>query len=139
MNNLNSVLLEGNLVRDSLIRSTPRGTLVCNFTIATNRFFRQEAAFEKETGYFDVETWGRLAEVCGDKGRKGQGVRIVGRLRQDRWINSSGDNRSRIVVVAEHVEFRPQIKKADTQEELDLEAAEHEERESAPEMGACVA
>ncbi|MDR0455076.1 MAG: single-stranded DNA-binding protein, partial [Treponema sp.] len=39
MNNLNSVLLEGNMVRDPLIRSTQKGTSVCNFTIASNRFY----------------------------------------------------------------------------------------------------
>ena len=34
MNNLNSVLIEGNMVRDPLVRSTPKGTQVCNFSIA---------------------------------------------------------------------------------------------------------
>jgi single-strand DNA-binding protein len=106
MNNLNSVLLEGNLVRDPLIRSTPKGAPVCNFTIASNRFFRQGSGLERETGFFDVETWGKLAEACGAKGIKGIGVRVVGRLKQERWENSPGESRSRIVIVAEHVEFR---------------------------------
>ena len=130
MNNLNSVLLEGNLVRDPLIRSTPKGTAVCNFTIASNRFFRQDSGFEKETGYFDVETWSKLAEVCYAKGQKGIGARIVGRLKQDRWESSEGGTRSRIVIVAEHVEFRRQSKtegspeeEAEAQEEITQEEA----------------
>jgi len=118
MNNLNSVLLEGNLVRDPLIRSTPKGTQVCNFTIASNRFYRRGDGFEKETGYLDVETWGKLAEACGSRGQKGISVRVVGRLKQDRWTNAAGENRSRVVIVAEHVEFRSQTKK---EPELDLE------------------
>jgi len=122
MNNLNSVLLEGNLVRDPLIRSTQKGTQVCSFIVASNRFFRQESSFAKETGYFGVETWGKLAEVCGNKGQKGIGVRIVGRLKQDRWISASGENHSRIVIVAEHVEFRRIMKKDDP--ELELETQE---------------
>jgi len=105
MNNLNSVLVEGNLVRDPMARSTPKGTPVCSFTIASNRFFKQEAGFEKETSFFNIETWGKLAEACGAKGCKGIGVRVVGRLKQDRW-ESAGGSRSRIVIVAEHVEFR---------------------------------
>jgi single-strand DNA-binding protein len=129
MNNLNSVLLEGNLVRDPLIRSTPKGTQVCNFTIASNRFFRQDSSFEKETGFFDVETWGKLAEACGAKGQKGIGARIVGRLKQYRWENAAGENRSRIVIVAEHVEFRRNLVKAEdspeagAQGEITLEEA----------------
>jgi single-stranded DNA-binding protein len=63
---------------------------------------------------------------------KGQGVRVVGRLCQDRWENFRGEN-TRIVIVAEHVEFRnlPQSKTVDSPEvetpeleteELELEA-----------------
>lgn len=125
MNNLNSILLEGNMVRDPLIRSTQKGTQVCNFTIASNRFFKQEQSFEKETSFLDVETWGKLAEACGIKGYKGLGVRVVGRLKQDRWVNSAGENRSRVVIVAEHVEFRPQTKKeAPPPEELETPEAQ---------------
>jgi single-strand DNA-binding protein len=126
MNNLNSVLLEGNLVRDPLFRTTPKGTPVCIFSVASNRFFRQESGFEKEVGFFDIETRGKLAESCESRGHKGQGVRVVGRLRQDRWENSAGENRTRIVIVAEHVEFRnlPQSKDSPEveTEELELEA-----------------
>jgi single-strand DNA-binding protein len=43
MNNLNSILIEGNLVRDPLLRSTPKGTQVCTFTLASNRFFKQDS------------------------------------------------------------------------------------------------
>jgi single-strand DNA-binding protein len=125
MNNLNSVLLEGNMTRDPLFRTTPKGTPVCTLSIASSRFFRQESGFEKEVSFFDIETWGKLAESCVSRGHKGQGVRVVGRLRHDRWENSAGENRTRIVIVAEHVEFRslPQNKAEETTE-LELEAQE---------------
>jgi single-strand DNA-binding protein len=111
MNNLNSILIEGNLVRDPLLRSTPKGTAVCNFTLASNRFFKQDTGFEKEVGFFDVESWSKLAEHCYNQGRKGRGVRVVGRLKQDRWNGSDGKLHSRVAIVAEHVEFRPEFKR----------------------------
>jgi single-strand DNA-binding protein len=111
MNNLNSILIEGNLVRDPLLRSTPKGTQICTMSLASNRFFKQETGFEKEVSFFDVETWARLAEACYAKGRKGRGVRVVGRLKQDRWNDPDGKPRSRVTIVAEHVEFRPEFKK----------------------------
>jgi single-strand DNA-binding protein len=111
MNNLNSILIEGNLVRDPLLRSTPKGTSVCTFTLASNRFFRQDSGMEKEVGFFDVETWAKLAEHCYNQGRKGRGVRVVGRLKQDRWNGSDGRTHSRVAIVAEHVEFRPDFRK----------------------------
>ncbi|GHV94917.1 hypothetical protein AGMMS50293_12370 [Spirochaetia bacterium] len=111
MNNLNSILIEGNMVRDPLLRSTPKGTSVCSFTLASNRFFRQDTGLEKEVGFFDVDTWGKLAEACYNRGHKGRGVRVVGRLKQDRWNSADGKAHSRVTIVAEHVEFRPEFKK----------------------------
>jgi single-strand DNA-binding protein len=115
MNNLNSILIEGNLVRDPLYRTTPRGTHVCTFALASSRYFKQDSNFEKEVGFFDVETWGRLAEACHNQGHKGRGVRVVGRLKQGRWNGEDGKPRSRVSIVAEHVEFRPDFKKEETQ------------------------
>jgi len=112
MNNLNSILIEGNMVRDPLLRTTQKGTSVCNFTIASNRFYRQESNLEKEVGFFDVEAWGKLADACVNFGRKGRGVRVVGRLKQDRWTGNDGKNHNRVAIVAEHVEYRPDFKKA---------------------------
>lgn len=105
MNNLNSIILEGNLTRDPSMDKTPKGTLVCNFVIATNRFYKTEEGRQSEVGYFDVEVWSRLAETCSEYLSKGRGVRVVGRLKQDRWTNSEGEPRSRIRIVGEHVEF----------------------------------
>ena len=112
MNNLNSVLIEGNMVRDPLIRSTPKGAQVCNFSIASNRYYRMDSNLEKETGFFEVEAWGKLAEACSNQGRKGRGVRVVGRLKQDRWTGGDGKNHNKISIVAEHVEYRADFKKA---------------------------
>ena len=56
---------------------------------------------------------------------------MVGRLKQDRWTDPDGKPHSRVEIVAEHVEFKPQ-KKADGDpaaggEEKPAEAAEEEQ------------
>ena len=121
MNALNSILVEGNVVRDPIVKETPRGTMVCNFSIASNRFYRQDDETEQETSFFEVESWAKLAEACGKGCYKGRGVRVVGRLKQDRWTGTDGKNYSKIKVVAEHVEFKPQFKdkKAKDDESID--------------------
>jgi len=111
MNNLNSILIEGNMVREPQYRTTPKGTPLCTFSLASNRFFRQDNGYEKEVSFFDVETWSKLADTCNNMGKKGRGVRVVGRLKQDRWTGNDGKPHSRITIVAEHVEFRPEFKK----------------------------
>jgi len=110
MNSLNSILIEGNLVRDPAIHTTPKGTPVCTFSVASNRFFKQDSGMEKEVSFFDIEAWSRLAENCTNLGKKGRGVRVVGRLKQDRWVGLDGKQHAKVKIVAEHVEFRPDLK-----------------------------
>ncbi len=119
LNNLNSLLIEGNLVKDPELSYTPKGTAVCKFAVASNRFFKQDQETQKEVSFFDVTTWARLAEVCGEYLKKGRGVRVVGRLKQDRWTDPEGKTRSKIYVIAEHVEFKPQLKNKDGEDKAD--------------------
>jgi single-strand DNA-binding protein len=115
MNNLNSILLEGNLVADPEIHYTPKGAPVCSFRVACNRYFKQEEELQKEVSYFDVTTWNRQAEVCNEYLTKGRGVRVVGRLKQDRWENPEGKTRAKVHIVAEHVEFKPKFRRDDAE------------------------
>ncbi|HUX13651.1 MAG TPA: single-stranded DNA-binding protein [Spirochaetia bacterium] len=121
MNSLNSIIVEGNLTRDPILTATPKGTSVCTFAVASNRFFRQNDEQQKEVSFFDVETWARLGEVCGEQLKKGRGVRIVGRLKQDRWTDGEGKLHSRVKIVAEHVEFKPQFSKKDEESDSETE------------------
>jgi single-strand DNA-binding protein len=112
VNALNSILLEGNLTRDPESKTLSTGTQVCNFSMASDRYYRQNDNTEKEVSYFDVEAWAKLGLACSQNLKKGRGVRVVGRLKQDRWLDPEGKSKSRVIIVAEHVEFKPQKKEA---------------------------
>lgn len=107
MNNLNSVLIEGNMVRNPLSDTTVSGSIVCRFTIASNRFYRIEDSneVEKEISFFDVEAWGKLGKDTMSKGKIGKGVRVVGRLKQERWTDDDGKPHYKVIIVAEHIEY----------------------------------
>lgn len=108
MNNLNSVLLEGNLVRDpEEVVIGESATQMAKFGIAVNRFFKNaQSEPVEEVMFITIQAWGPLAKSCLQYLQKGRGVRVVGRLRQERWTDKEGANRERIIVVAEHVEFK---------------------------------
>ena len=108
MNNLNSVLLEGNLCRDPELRYTSKGTAVCTLVVASNRSYKVEDERQEEVSFFETTTWGKLATTCAEYLSKGRGVRVVGRLKQERWDDGEGNPRARVLVIAEHVEFKPQ-------------------------------
>ena len=124
MNSVNSVIIEGNLVRDPVLSETPKGTKVCNFTVASNRFYKQEDEYQKEVTFLDVETWTRLATYSENNFSKGKGIRIVGRLKQDRWEDKEGNPRSRLKLVAEYVEKRPTFGKEAFREEDENDSEE---------------
>jgi len=113
MRNLNSVLIEGNLTQDPESRTTSGGTLLCKFSIGANRSFKSKSqeALQEEVSYFSVDVWGERAEPCIAYLKKGKKVRVLGRLKQERWEAADGSKRDRVVIVAEHVEFGPGGKK----------------------------
>lgn len=106
MNDLNSIIIEGNLTQDPELKYTTKGTALCSMTIAVNRYYKAGEETKQETVFLDVECWGRTAETCSQHLSKGRGVRVVGRLKQDRW-EQDGYSRSRVIIVAEHIEFKP--------------------------------
>ena len=116
MNSLNSVLLEGNLTRDPVLSETPKGTPVCTFGLAVNRYYRQEEETVKEVSFFEVETWTRLAQYCSSQLAKGKQVRVVGHLKQERWEDQEGKPHSRVKVIGEHLEIQEKKPSADREE-----------------------
>lgn len=116
MNQLNSLILEGNLVRDAVLAEPAPGFKKCNFSVGVNRFYKNRNNEDvNEVSFFDVEAYGKMAEYCETKAKKGRGVRVVGRLKQDTWKDSNGKSASRIYVIAEHIEYKPIKKSAATE------------------------
>jgi single-strand DNA-binding protein len=107
MNNLNSILIEGYLTKEPVYTTTAKDGPVCTFTIGSNWFFKKDSEIEKEESFFTIKTSGKLAENCANLGHEGRGVRVVGRLKQERWNDADGKPHSKIFIIAEHIEWRP--------------------------------
>ena len=138
MNSVNSVIIEGNLVRDPIMNETPKGTKVCNFSVASNRFYKQDDEYQKEVTFIDVEAWTKLAVYSSSNFSKGKGVRIVGRLKQDRWEDGDGNPRSRLKLVAEYIERRPTFGKEAYREEDENDTGENSSSEEAAEPASII-
>ncbi len=132
MNNLNSVLLEGHLVQDPTQKQIEEASL-CTFSLASNRYYKKETVNVQDTSYFQIEVWGKNADNCAKYLKKGSGVRIVGRLKQDRWKDAEDNSRNAVRIVAEHVDFFPKKKVKDVaaaSEEAEAEAQASEQAEA---------
>ena len=104
----NKVFIAGNLTRDPELRMAG-STSVVTLGIASNRTFTRSGSTEREeeTTFVDVDVWGRQAETCNQYLSKGRMVLVEGRLKMDKWQDKDGNNRSKLKVVAERVNFMP--------------------------------
>jgi single-strand DNA-binding protein len=108
MNHLNSVLIEGTLIAPPDFSKSKDGLAMCTFTLASTRYVKQGTKVVCEVCSFAVETSGMMAERVNDIGYEGQGIRVVGRLKQESRKVRGGKMQAHVVIVAEHVEFRPE-------------------------------
>jgi hypothetical protein len=55
---------------------------------------------KREAGFFTIEARSKLAEAYRKYGHKGRSARVVGWLREERWVDPDGKHRSKVVIVA---------------------------------------
>ena len=107
MQNINRVVMTGNLTRDPELRSTGGGVSVCSLRLAVNgRKENGAGEWVDDPNFFDVTVWGAQGENCARYLAKGRPVAIDGRLDWQEWTDKdSGQRRQRVQVVADQVQF----------------------------------
>jgi single-strand DNA-binding protein len=101
---LNKCMIIGNLGRDPEMRYTPSGQAVTQFTVATNRRWRdQQDEWQEETEWFRVVVWGQQAERTAERLRKGHKVYVEGRIQTRQWEDQTGQKRYTTELVANTV------------------------------------
>ena len=109
---VNLVVLAGNLTRDAALRVTPSGVSVLEVGIAANDRIKRGEEWIDRPNFFDVIVFGKRAEGLASLLTRGLKVTITGKLRWSSWETQDGQKRSRVQVIAEHVEFMGRL--ADT-------------------------
>ena len=107
MASFNKGILIGNLTRDVELKYLPKGTAVCNLSLAVNRRWKTEAGEEKEDVYFaECKAFGKQAETLAQYVRKGNPLMIEGRLTREEWDDKkTGDKRSTTRIMIETFQF----------------------------------
>ncbi len=101
---LNKCMIIGNLGRDPEMRYTPGGQAVTQFSVATNRNFRdQQGEWQSETEWFRVVVWGDRGERAAEYLRKGHKVYVEGRIQTRQWEDQSGNKRYTTELIADRV------------------------------------
>ncbi|MEX0934141.1 MAG: single-stranded DNA-binding protein [Candidatus Paceibacterota bacterium] len=105
---LNKAFVIGNLTRDPEMRSLPSGVPVTNFSVATNRVWKDKDGNKQESAEFhNIVVFSRQAETVAQYLKKGSSVLVEGRLQTRSWEGQDGQKRYRTEIVADRVQFGP--------------------------------
>ena len=109
---INHVVLIGRSGRDAEIRYFESGKVVTTFSLAVNRPVK-----DGQTDWFDIELWGKLAEIAGEYVKKGTMVGIEGKIRWDTWTRKdTGEPQTKPMIIADNLRLLGS-KKDNNQEE----------------------
>ena len=98
---INAINLVGRAGRDPEVRYFESGSIVANFTLAVNRRSRNE-----EPDWFNLEIWGKQAQVAADYVKKGSLLGISGSFKLDQWKDkTTGENKSKPVIRVDRLEL----------------------------------
>ncbi|MFB2837723.1 single-stranded DNA-binding protein [Floridanema evergladense] len=99
---LNVVTLVGRVGGDPDVKYFESGSVVCNCTLAVNRRGRDN----DEPDWFNLEMWGKTAEVAANYVRKGRLIGVTGSLKFEYWQDrATGANRSKPVIRVDKLEL----------------------------------
>ena len=125
MPEINYVVVAGNLTKDPIFRQTTNNTPVVNFSIASNRKYKDSSnQWQEDVCYVGIVAWNKLAESCRDRLKKGSAVLVDGELQSRNWKSEEGHNRSIVEIKARRIQFlnkrvKPSNNGVDENEDVD--------------------
>lgn len=94
---MNSITLVGRAGRDPEVRYFDSGKMVANLTLAVRA--------DKEAEWFNLEIWGKTAQVAADYVRKGSLIGVIGSVRTEKWTDKSGKEQRKTIVRVDRLEL----------------------------------
>ncbi|MHC1714924.1 MAG: single-stranded DNA-binding protein [Acidaminococcaceae bacterium] len=102
---MNKVILMGRLTRDPEVRYTQGGKVVCQFTLAVDRFTTNSEG-QREADFVPIVVWGKVGELCGNSLTKGSRALVDGRLQIRIYEAKDGSGKRWVTeVIASAVQF----------------------------------
>lgn len=100
----NKVIMMGRIVNDLELKTTPSGHSVCSFRIAVERRFNNKDG-ERQTDFFNVVVWNKLAEYVSRYFDKGRMILVEGEMTTRQYTDKNGNNATWYEINAERVSF----------------------------------
>lgn len=96
---MNIVAITGRITKDLELKQAGQ-TQVTNFSMAVENPYKKDDA-----SFFDIVAFGKTAELLNTYCGKGSKIGVDGTLKQDRFTDKEGNNRSVVRITANRIEF----------------------------------
>lgn len=104
MNNINKVILIGNLTKDAELKEA-NGFVISKLSIAINKTKKVNGNIENEVSYFDLVLFGKMASALNQYLLKGTLIGVEGELKQNRWDDKEGKARSKVEIIVNRLQL----------------------------------
>lgn len=102
---LNQATVAGNLTRDPEMKALPSGMNVTNFSVATNRVYKDKDGNKQESvDYHNIVFFGKQAETINQYFKKGMPIYVEGRMQTRSW-EKDGQKQYRTEVIGNSFQF----------------------------------
>ncbi len=101
---MNKCILSGRLVVDPEIRKSKSGISVANNALAVSRKFKNSNG-EDVVDFINISAWGPSAEYLCKYGHKGDMVIVSGAIRQQKYVDKDGNNKSTYEINVDELEI----------------------------------
>lgn len=101
---MNKTCVSGRLVKDPKVRYTPNGKILCQFTLAVQREYKN-AEGNYDADYIPVVLWHNSAEVVGNNLSKGKKILVEGRIQTRSYVDKQNIRRWVTELVGRHFEY----------------------------------
>ena len=125
---LNSIVLMGRLAKDPTSFKSGENQVV-NFDLAVNNP-RKEADGTRETSFFQVKCFGRVAENVQKHLKKGSQIGLLGSIQQRNFLRKDGSKGTAYEVIADSIEFLEKLESNSGKDEQTEEVFNDEDKES---------
>ncbi|WP_426429108.1 single-stranded DNA-binding protein [Staphylococcus equorum] len=96
----NVFVFTGRITKDLEVKEVGSGTKVLNFSLAVDNPFKKD-----DTSFFDIVAFNQKAETLARYCGKGSKIAVNGDVKQERFKDKEGNNRSAVRFTASNIEF----------------------------------
>ena len=108
---MNVITLVGRAGRDPEVKYFESGTMVANLSLAVNGRGR-----DADTEWFNLEIWGKQAQVAADYVRKGSLIGVYGSVKTEKWTDrTTGEEKRKTVVTVDRLQLLGSKKDGESQ------------------------